>query len=120
MITSVTGKADLLTTPAHGGEPDHAAAKQPTAARTQADTDNQPTDPIERTTLDQAVAKVSEDIQGQDTNLKFEIDDSTDRVIVKVIAKDSGEVIRELPPKEVLELAKFFDKSKGVFLKQTA
>jgi len=120
MITSVTGKADLLTTPARGGEPDHAAAKQPTAARTQPDTEHKPTAPIERATLEQAVAKVSEDIQGHDTNLKFEIDDTTDRVIVKVIATDSGKVIRELPPKEVIDLEKFFDKSKGVLLKQTA
>lgn len=120
MITSVTGKADLLTTPARGGEPDHAAAKQPTAARTQSDTEKTPTAPIDRATLEQAVAKVSEDVQAHDTSLKFEIDDSTDRVIVKVVNTDSGEVIRQLPPKEVLELAKFFNKSKGVFLKEQA
>lgn len=120
MITPVTGKADLLTTPAHGGEPDHAAAKQPTVARMQSDTENKPTAPIDRTTLEQAVAKVSEDVQAHDTNLKFEIDDSTERVIVKVIATDSGKVIRELPPKEVVELAKFFDKSKGILLKEEA
>jgi flagellar protein FlaG len=120
MITPVTGKADLLTTPARGGEPDHAAAKQPTAARTQSDTDNQPTAPIERATLEQAVAKVSEELKTHDTNLKFEIDDSTDRVIVKVIEKDSGEVIRQFPPKEVLNLAKYFNSSKGLLLKEQA
>ncbi len=120
MITPVTGKADLLTTPARGGEPDHAAAKQPTAARTQPDTDNQPPAPIERATLEQAVAKVSEELKSHDTNLKFEIDDSTDRVIVKVIEKDSGEVIRQFPPKEVLNLAKYFNSSKGLLLKEEA
>lgn len=52
MITSVTGKADLLTTPARGGEPDHAAAKQPTAARTQSDTEKTPFTPIDRATLE--------------------------------------------------------------------
>ena len=120
MITPVTGKADLLTTPARGGEPDHAAAKQPSAARTQSDTDNQPTAPIDRATLEQAVAKVSEELKAHDTNLKFEIDDSTDRVIVKVIEKDSGEVIRQFPPKEVLNLAKYFNSSKGLLLKEHA
>ena len=120
MITSVTSKADLLTTPARGSEPDHAAAKQPSAARTQSDTENTPTVPVDRTALEQAVAKVSEDIKAHDTNLKFEIDDSTDRVVVKVIEKDSGEVIRQFPPKEVLELAKFFNTSKGLLLKEQA
>lgn len=120
MITPVTGKADLLTTPARGGEPDHAAAKQPTAARTPADTEQTPAAPIDRATLERAVAKVSEEVKAHDTNLKFEIDDSTDRVIVKVIAQDSGKVIRQYPPKEVLELAKFFNSSKGVLLKEQA
>lgn len=120
MITSVTGKADLLTTPARGGEPDHAAAKQPTAARTQSDTEKTPFTPIDRATLEQAVAKVSEDITAHDTNLKFEIDDSTDRVVVKVIEKDTGEVIRQFPPKEILELAKFFNNSKGLLLREQA
>ncbi len=120
MITPVTGKADLLTTPARGGEPDHAAAQQPAAARTQTDTENTPTGPIDRATLERAVAKVSEDIKTHDTNLKFEIDDSTDRVVVKVIEKDSGEVIRQFPPKAVLELAKFFNSSKGFLLEEQA
>lgn len=120
MITSVTGKADLLTTPARGGEPDHAAAKKPTVARTQSDTENKPTAQIDRKTLEQAVAKVSEDVQAHDTNLKFEIDDSTDQVIVKVVKKDSGEVIRQIPSKEVVDLARFFKNSKGLLLKEQA
>jgi flagellar protein FlaG len=98
---------------------DHAAAKQPTAARTQSDTDNS-NRPDRSGNLEQAVAKVSEDIQAHDTNLKFEIDDSTDRLIVKVIEKDSGEVIRQFPPKEVLNLAKYFNSSKGLLLKEQA
>lgn len=120
MITSVTGKADLLTKPARGGEPDHAAAQTPTAARTQADTDHQATPQIDRRTLDQAVAKVSEILKTTDTNLKIEVDDATERVIVRVVNEDSGEIIRQFPPKEVLELAKFFHGSKGFLLEEQA
>lgn len=120
MMTPVTGKADLLTRPARGGEPDHAAAKQPTAARTQTDTDNQPTAQIDRATLDQAVAKVRELLKTTDTNLKIEVDDATERVIVRVVNEDSGEIIRQFPPKEVLELAKFFHGSKGFMLEEQA
>jgi flagellar protein FlaG len=38
-------------------------------------------------------------------NLEFSIDDSTGAVVVKVIAKASGELIRQLPSEEALKLA---------------
>ena len=38
-------------------------------------------------------------------NLEFSIDDSTHHVVVKVIATDSGEIIRQLPTEAALKLA---------------
>lgn len=120
MITPVSKTADLLTTPHHGGEPEEAAAARPTAARTQTRSDKTPSKPIDRATLDQAVAKVSDVFKSTDTKLRMEVDDDTKRVVVKVLREDSGEVIRQFPPKEVLELAKYLSSSKGVLLKEKA
>jgi flagellar protein FlaG len=120
MITAVSSKADLLTTPHRGGEPEDAAAKRPTAARTQPGSDNGSSEPIDRTTLDQAVAKVSEVLKSTDTHLKIEVDDATKQLVVKVLKGDSDEVIRQFPPKEVLELAKYLSSSKGVLLQEHA
>jgi len=39
-------------------------------------------------------------------NLEFSLDDSTGKVVVKVVARDSGEVIRQIPSETALELAK--------------
>jgi flagellar protein FlaG len=120
MITPVTHKADLLTTPRQGGEPDHAAVTGPTAAGTQPDSDKTPSGPIDRASFDQAVAKVSEILKSTDTRLKIEVDDATKRVVVKILKGDSEEIIRQFPPKEVLQLAKYLSGSKGVLLQEQA
>ena len=40
------------------------------------------------------------------TSLVFEFDDANDPPIVKVVDKESGDVIREIPPQELREIAK--------------
>ncbi|NLI15035.1 MAG: flagellar protein FlaG [candidate division Zixibacteria bacterium] len=37
-------------------------------------------------------------------NLKFSIDDKSNTVIVQVIEKNSGKLIRQIPPQEILKL----------------
>lgn len=120
MITPVNKTADLLTTPHHGGEPVDAAVPKPAAARTQPGSDKTPSEPIDRAMLDQAVAKVSDLIKTTDAKLRLEVDDDTKRVVVKVFNEESGEVIRQFPAKEVLELAKYLSGSKGVLLTEQA
>ena len=43
------------------------------------------------------------------TNLVFEFDELGEPPVVKVIDKESEEIIREIPPKEFREVAKVFD-----------
>lgn len=112
MISPVTPKADLLATPARGGEPAHAAAQASTAARKQPGAEHPSPERIDRAELDRAVEKVSDVLKSADTYLKIEIDQDTDRVVVKVL-KDSGEVIRQFPPKELLELAEYLSNEKS-------
>ena len=52
-----------------------------------------------------AVEKIDRFVQSVKRNLEFLIDDSSGKVVVKVIASDSGEVIRQIPNEEVLKLA---------------
>jgi flagellar protein FlaG len=62
-------------------------------------------DQPKRAELEQAVTDIREFVQTSKRNLDFSIDDSTGRVVVKVIATDSGEVIRQLPSEAALKLA---------------
>ena len=59
----------------------------------------------ERADLEKAVTDIREFVQAAQRSLDFSIDDSTHRVVVKVIATDSGEVIRQIPSETALKLA---------------
>lgn len=59
----------------------------------------------ERADLEKAVTDIREFVQAAQRKLDFSIDDSTHRVVVKVIATDSGEVIRQIPSETALKLA---------------
>ncbi|POA19148.1 flagellar biosynthesis protein FlaG [Pseudomonas sp. FW300-N1A1] len=60
---------------------------------------------LQRAALEKAVTDIREFVQATQRNLNFSIDDSTGRVVVKVIATDSGEVIRQIPSETALKLA---------------
>jgi flagellar protein FlaG len=111
MITPVRNKADLLITPRNGGEPDEATNKRLAAARKQPDVpgDAPKTDDRAahgRAPLQKAADIVNEVLRAADTRVNLQIDQESDQVVVKVL-KESGEVIRQFPPKELLELAKY-------------
>ena len=55
--------------------------------------------------LKTAVQAIEKFVQSVKRNLEFSIDEGTGKVVVKVIASDSGEVIRQIPNEEVLKLA---------------
>lgn len=60
----------------------------------------------ERERVVEAIKKIQEFVEETQRGLQFSIDDDTGRIVVKVIARHSGEVIRQLPSEEALELAK--------------
>ena len=62
-------------------------------------------DEPQRAALEKAVTDMREFVQASQRNLDFSIDDSTGKVVVKVIATDSGEVIRQIPSEAALKLA---------------
>ena len=64
-----------------------------------------PVEQPKRADLEQAVTDIRDFVQATQRNLDFSIDDSTGKVVVKVIATDSGEVIRQLPTEAALKLA---------------
>ncbi len=59
----------------------------------------------ERDQLKMAVQEIEKFVQSVKRNLEFSIDEPSGKVIVKVIASDSGEVVRQIPNEEVLRLA---------------
>ena len=48
------------------------------------------------------------------TQLKIQIDKDTDILVVKVINKETNEVIRQIPPEYLLKIAKYLDEITGL------
>lgn len=55
--------------------------------------------------LKMAVQEIEKFVQSVKRNLEFSIDETSGQVVVKVIASESGEVIRQIPTAEALKLA---------------
>ena len=73
----------------------------------------------ERERVVAAIKRIQEFVDETQRGLQFSIDEDTGRIVVKVIARQSGEVIRQLPSEEALELAKRLQDAEGIlFSKQ--
>ncbi|MBB3225124.1 flagellar protein FlaG [Pseudoduganella umbonata] len=108
--------------------PPPAASRAPAAAATTATTatatdETPPAATIPGTdgstdALDDAVSKLNASVHAQ--SLEFSIDEDSKRTIVKVIDSETKEVVRQLPTKEALEIAKSLDKAFGLLIRQQA
>lgn len=67
-----------------------------------------------------AVKKLNEAMPPSAQSLQFEIDEDSDRVVVKIIDQTTKEVVRQMPTEEALEMAKAIDKMQGLLIRQTA
>ncbi|WBS01757.1 flagellar protein FlaG [Pseudoduganella sp. SL102] len=115
--------------PAQGAQPNTsrpAAATPPAALATNA---TEAADPAVQAGIDpatgaptdelkEAVGKLNASVHAQ--NIEFSIDEESKRTIVKVIDTETKEVVRQLPTKEALEIAKSLDKAFGVLIRQQA
>jgi flagellar protein FlaG len=70
--------------------------------------------------LQQAVQTINRKLSGN-TSLEFTIDGSTNQTVVKIVDKDSGDVIRQIPSEAALAVAESIDEfQKGLLLRKEA
>lgn len=98
-VTPVSNTADKLV-----AAPQVSTAVPAPAAATDTSTGQDSTsDQSEK--LKTAVQDIEKFVQSVKRNLEFSIDEESGKVIVKVIASDTGEVVRQLPSAEALKIA---------------
>jgi flagellar protein FlaG len=69
----------------------------------------------------QAVADANRQLAQKASELTFEFDENSSRVIVKLVDKQTGQVLRQIPSKEALEIARALqDESSGALLRTDA
>jgi len=74
--------------------------------------------------LNEAVTHLNEYMQNHRRNLEFSVDEGSGRTVIKVIDAETDEVIREIPPEEVMKTAQFLreraEGSEGAILRVQA
>lgn len=70
--------------------------------------------------LESAVEEINQSLGGQSVGVRFEVDADTDRVVIKVVDRESGDLIRQIPSEEVLRIAKLLGKVPGALMDQSA
>lgn len=70
--------------------------------------------------FESAVKDISEKVQNFQRSLQFHVDEDSGRTIITVIDKETEEVIRQIPPEEVLTLAEQFRRGGGLFVETEA
>ena len=87
------------------------------------------TDPSEKTSaspsrqlLNAAVSEMNDFVQSIQRELQFTVDEDSGRTVVKVIDKATNEVIRQVPPEDLMAMLKEFSKpaQPGLIFKNSA
>ncbi|MBW1980180.1 MAG: flagellar protein FlaG [Deltaproteobacteria bacterium] len=71
---------------------------------------------LDKGRVEELVAKIQEYVDSLAVELKFQVHDKTGVLMVKVIKEETGEVIREVPPEQLLDLAARIDEMIGALL----
>lgn len=121
----ISGGVASLTSPAVQPSPDRVSAENTSKAAApavQAAVNAVPavSPAEERQRVKQAVEQVNKAVPSFSRNLQFSVDEDTNRNIVRVVDTSTGDVIRQIPSEEILEIAKALDKLQGMIIRQKA
>ena len=64
----------------------------------------------------EGIEEASGKIEAQYKELKFSIHKDTKRIMVKVVDKETKEVLREIPPEKVLDIMAKVEKNAGLYI----
>ena len=70
--------------------------------------------------LDELISEVRHMVEPVAQNLVFSLDQATKRTVVRVVDTTTGEVIRQIPSEELLEIGRTLDKLQGLLLHKEA
>jgi len=71
------------------------------------------------TNAKKGIREAIQNAEKNSTELSFSVDKDNGELIVKVVNKETGEVVREVPPEEIREMRKALAEMKGVLVKKT-
>lgn len=66
--------------------------------------------------VDEAISNLNEYAQNLKRQLHFSVDDASGRTVIKVTDSETEEIIRQIPPEEVLRIAESLEENSGLLL----
>lgn len=85
-----------------------------------ANEDSAPRDEVSREQIEAAVATIQDFVQNVQRSLNFSLEEGSGRVVVKVTDAGSGDVIRQIPSEEALQLAENLSEVRSLLFKAEA
>ena len=82
------------------------------------DSPKRPASPSESNKTEELIERVSQfntELANSDVTLKIQVDRETGKNLIKVIDRKTGEVLREIPPEEIVRLEARIEKMIGLF-----
>lgn len=126
MQVPITGSSFMLapqaSTPAIRGQQEtraqapESAQSEPATSPTKESTKNSP----DASSVQDAAKRLQDFVSVIRNDIEFSLDTDSGDTVVKVIDRDSQEILRQIPSKEALEIARALDQFKGLFVKQQA
>ena len=75
---------------------------------------------VPREQVESAVSTIQEFVQSVRRNINFSVEDASGRVVVKVTDSSSGDIIRQIPSEEALQLAESLEEVRSLLFKAEA
>ena len=117
-LTSMLAQRPQNAAPAPNAAADK--ADKPVQSQSTVSASEARSEPVSREQLNQAIKATKDFVGSIHSSLDFSVDEDTGSVVVKVIDKETKEVIRQFPSEEMLSIAKALDSIKGLLVKQKA
>ena len=111
MIDPITISENKVATPSKASSTEIKGAPQGRKAV------EKPPQPSESSQLSEIVSEIKHEMI-RDVGLQFNVHEDTGRVVVTVVEESTGQVIREIPPSQVLKLVASMEKTIGIIFDQ--
>jgi flagellar protein FlaG len=79
-----------------------------------------PAPPRAKPSVERAVSAVSEMLSPLARGLEFAVDGTTGETVVRVVDRDTHEVVRQIPSREMLAIARALDRVQGLLIQAKA
>ncbi|AXO62305.1 flagellar biosynthesis protein FlaG [Pseudomonas sp. phDV1] len=119
-ISSVTPISTQVPTQRQAGVGSESLSGQSPAPVREPSAASAPSAEMPREQLESVVANMQSAMQSIRRDINFQLDDSTGRVVVKVVDGSSGEVVRQIPSEEALELAARLEDMRSLLFREEA